>query len=705
MSLDVKAPAQLLIPQTPRGRIWPWLIIVAAVGGGGYWAWSAGFRPSKLWAARATVPAFLTVDEGDVEVYLTENGTLESADNATVFCRVEALLGQVGGQVPGQPGAPGGAAGGRGGQGGPGGAMQGPAGVQGQGNPQADAAAQAAAQKKAAMPKARAGARAAAVRSGTQKSSIANQNAGAAAPAGGGGGMGGGGGGGGGGGMGGGGTGGGGGGGGGMGGGGGGAMAGAGGGGGGGTATGAVPVNPAPMINSFMMKVMRHMSVRPTPKMPVQQKQAVIDPNQQQGGRGRGRGGNNMLMEKPGATRIIFILPEGTPVKAGDLVCEFDSAAFRDEVSAQKIRCLQAESVVKQAQTILEVSEDALREYRDGTYPKDQLALRQYVQMCTLENNRAEKNYKWSSEMFNKGLRARAQLNADKLGVDQTKIALADALRMTERLNKLTAPKLIKSLEANVKAVLADKLAQEATYQLEKDRLKRLEAMVDNCKLRAPRDGIVVYANQASAWGQAQNLIQEGSTVREGQAIFSVPNPANMQVKAKINETKVMHVHPGQTAHVRLDAYADKHLAAKVGEVTVISTPLNMASDVKIYFATVKIDNGFSGLRPGLSAEVDFYLGTRQHVTRIPVQAIRKNAGQSFAAVIRPKQDDSEGPAWEWVRIELGPSNTRFAEVRSGLKPGDKVVALPERLPAPQPTSTAEGKPDTPSRPVKTAQN
>src|SRR5262249_30098230 len=161
--------------------------------------------------------------------------------------------------------------------------------------------------------------------------------------------------------------------------------------------------------------------------------------------------------------------------------------------------------------------------------------------------------------------------------------------------------KLLKSLEANVEAIRADLLSQEASFQLESDRLRRLTEMVENCKLRAPREGIIVYVNQSNGWGSNEVQVQEGATVGEGQPIFSVPDPKNMQVRAKVNESKVALVHSGQVARIRVDAFPDRILRGTVGEVTAIPAAANRMSDVKIYFATVTIQQGFDGLRPGLS--------------------------------------------------------------------------------------------------------
>jgi multidrug efflux pump subunit AcrA (membrane-fusion protein) len=391
------------------------------------------------------------------------------------------------------------------------------------------------------------------------------------------------------------------------------------------------------------------------------------------------------MQEKPGATRIISILPEGTRVKAGQLVCEFDSSAFRDEVQAQKIRYVQAEAWVKQAEALLAVSKISLREYRDGIYPQDRQLIQQYIATCEITAERARRNLAWSKETMAKGFRTPTQVNADALTVQQAELELNDAKRMAERLEVYTMPKLMKALEAKLEAINADLFSQKAAFQLESDRLRRLETMVKNCTLLAPRDGIVVYENQTNGWGSVEAQIQEGVTVREGQPIFSVPDPRTMQVKAKINESKVAQIESGQSVLIRVDAFPKQPLRGTVSEVTAIPAPANRASDVKIYFATVKIAQGFDGLRPGLSAEVDFYLGTRDEVTRIPVQAVREVDGQAFAALTVASASQA-GTSWRWVPITLGQSNELFAEVVEGLKPGDRVVAEPETLtPPPQP--------------------
>ena len=128
------------------------------------------------------------------------------------------------------------------------------------------------------------------------------------------------------------------------------------------------------------------------------------------------------------------------PVKS-----EVSQACSRRQIVA---RHEQAKAWVEQVKTILEVSEIALREYRDGVYPQDRELIRQYITTCRTELQRAEDSLEWSRQAMAKGIRAASQVRVDELSYERAEIALNDALVMQERLERYTAPRLIKSLEA-----------------------------------------------------------------------------------------------------------------------------------------------------------------------------------------------------------------------------------------------------------------
>ncbi len=261
------------------------------------------------------------------------------------------------------------------------------------------------------------------------------------------------------------------------------------------------------------------------------------------------------------------LTPEGTRVKAGEVVAELDSSSYVEEERTQRIRYLQAKSSVEQARSILEVAQITLREYRDGVFPQDLQLLRQYIESCRIARDRSASNLKWSEEMLSMSFRTQFQVKGDRLALEQTEVALQEGEGMLHRLTKYTAPKLIKSLEANVAAIQADLLNQEASFVLEEQRLKRLQRNIEHCTIKAPSDGVIVFANQADWRGMPSVVIDEGVTLREKQPIFNLPDPQHMRVKAKINESKVALVRTGQPVLVVVDAFP----ARTCGSTTPIS--------------------------------------------------------------------------------------------------------------------------------------
>lgn len=664
MALEANQSTALVIPEERRGSWRPWIMAGMAAAVVGLGAWGAGFRPDRLWKKPQEALSTVEVDRGTVDVVVTEYGTLESADNTAVRCQVEALIGLSGTTANAQSGQNG-AAGGQNGQAG-GTGTTGAGGTQTQGATGAASGGGAAAKKGGAASKTSkaGGAKAKATGAGVASPST-TASSGASGGRGG--------------------------------------AAGGAGGAGGATDPTASTGLKRPDVASFNYIVEPHIPLRgATPKAATS---ATATTKQQGGagggsggggrggggrggsggrGGGGGRGGSMDQQEAPGSTRIIWILPEGSPVKKGDVVCELDSAAFKDELQAQRIRFIQAKAWVEQAKSMLEVEEIAYREYKEGIYPQDLQLVRQYIVACQIEEGRAKRNMVWSQETAKKGFRAHAQVKADVLAYEKAQFALTEAKGMLGRLQEYTMPRIMKAREAKIAAIQSDLASQEATFQLETTRLKKLEDMIGFCTLRAPRDGIVAYANQANRWGQVEQPIQEGVTVRQTQPIFYVPDPKRMRVKARINESKFDLVHTGQRVLIRIDAFPDKPLLGTVAEITPIPAPSNMANmDVHVYYVMVNIDSGgFEGLRPGLSTEVDFHVDTHKAVTRVPVQAVRWVRDEPFVAVAT---STGNGMSWQWKQVKLGLTDPMRAEVVSGLNPGDRVIAQPESLPPPNP--------------------
>ena len=130
---------------------------------------------------------------------------------------------------------------------------------------------------------------------------------------------------------------------------------------------------------------------------------------------------------------------------------------------------------------------------------------------------------------------------------------------MLDRLIKFTGKRILKASLAKIAAIRADLLSLESSFQLESDRLRRIEAIIANCTMRAP-DGIVVHANQANGWGRLENQIREGMIVYQSQPIFRLLDSNHLQVRALVNESQVALLRSGQPVLIHLEAFPDRPL-------------------------------------------------------------------------------------------------------------------------------------------------
>lgn len=653
------------------------LLILAVIAGSGFGIWmiTADMRADE--SANEVVPLF-KVDKGEIFVSVVESGTLESSDNATVKCKVEAILGTTSSMGGGQPMTGGGMRGGSGGSmrggisGGSGGGMS-SGGMRGSSGGMSSGSSRGGGS----------------TMGGSMGGADASGGSSGGAMAGGGATMGGAGG---------------------------GAMGG-GGSRGGGTGGGApvvrMPTLMRPRIRSFNYNVPNYVSsLRAVGGSTGSSRGGSSRGGGMMGGgggggmrgggggggggmRGGGGGGGGMMGGgSSGSTTIIKIMPEGQTVKVGDLVAELDSANFRTELESQKIRVTGVKSDLEQVTKTLESAQISLEEFRDGVYPQDKMLLNQYISQVELRANQSAKTLEWSAVQVKKGIRSVNQLQADEFDHNKNKIMLEEAMGMKERLEKFTAPKILKELQARIEAVRTDYFAIKNAYQLEIDRQKKIETMIENCKLFAPRDGIVVYANESNMWGRTEAQIQEGASVREGQAVFKVPNPTRMLVKAQINESKISYIRTGQKTQILIDAFPNKPLIGTVSAVTAIpAPPKGFSTDIRAYIATVNIDTGgFDGLRPGMAAEVSFDVTSKADSTRIPVDSVMFVNGRGFVAV------SAEKNSFTWQPVEIGLMSEQYAEVLGGLLPGQQIAMSPSRLKIPLPDlakyPVAEKKPD-----------
>lgn len=414
----------------------------------------------------------------------------------------------------------------------------------------------------------------------------------------------------------------------------------------------------------------------------------------------------DVFSQVEGRTTIVRLLPEGTRVKKGQLVCELDSAALKDSLINQKITTRGAEIAYQSARLAREAADIAVDEYVEGTFRQEQGTLRaeaaaaqSAIEKADARMERARRARKRVSDLLaSRGdavtpadlvaeLDIEDRLEAAEQSLLREKLALELARTRQQVLQKYTREKVVRELKTDVERKRKDELARQAAWELEKNKEAHLEKQIESCQIYAPNDGILVYAGGSVA---GQPMIEEGAAVRERQMILSVPDISQMQVNAKVREATVDQILPGMKVKVRVDAFPDSMLTGEVASVAPLPDPSNLfRSAIKVYTTLVKLDQSLPGLRPGMTAEVEILIKDHDNVLSVPVEALVESENR------RPRAARKRGPrgqpGWRvavktpsggfaWRDVVLGPSNDKFVEIVEGLQDGDVVITKPQAL-------------------------
>ena len=377
----------------------------------------------------------------------------------------------------------------------------------------------------------------------------------------------------------------------------------------------------------------------------------------------------DVINEVEGQTTIISILAEGKEVKKGDLVAELDSATLSDNLVNQQITTRRARADLDNAEKTRIVAEISVQEYLLGTFPQEEQTIKGDMKLAESDLTRADDRLKWSEAMLKNQYVSASSVLADQMTRQKAEISLANSKMKSYVLKNFTKKKQVTELEANVKKAESDELAKKSTYELEKGKEDKLRRQITKCKIYAPGDGLIVYANDNNMMrGNSGPMIEEGATVRERQKIFSLPDIQHMRVNTKVHESMINRVAIGLPAQIKVDALPTLQLGGSVQSVQPLPDPSSFfASDVKQYTTLVSIDSSNSALRPGMTAQVEILVTQLDDVLAVPVQAVVEAQGKEFVFVVTP-----DGPVQR--EVKLGITNQKLIEVKEGLKEGEEVA-------------------------------
>ncbi|GAC1340369.1 MAG: hypothetical protein NVSMB14_06170 [Isosphaeraceae bacterium] len=388
------------------------------------------------------------------------------------------------------------------------------------------------------------------------------------------------------------------------------------------------------------------------------------------------------------ASTIIELLPQGARVHKGDVVCRLDSSDFEEMVRQQLIKVQTGRAATQQAKLDLETAEMALWEYQKGLVRQREEELQSEIAMAESQLRRARDQVEFRKGMVVKGYAPELQLLDAKITLMTSEMDLARFNQDLQFFHRWEIPDTVRSFGVDVAMAKSEYDYQTRLSEQQERQLKRFETQVRNCVVRAPHDGIVIYATKKDG----TPFMEEGALIRQKQLLFRLPDLSKMEVLAALNETIVNRVEKGMAATVKLEALGSiDPLPAHVGTISpipLLSSHPGANNDVKNYTARILLERVPDGLLPGMSAEVRILSTARHDALVVPNGAILYDEGHEYCYV-------ADADSVERRSIEVGRSTPEYLEVTEGLKEGEQIVLDPSLV---DPSQVDQSPASPPSR-------
>lgn len=419
----------------------------------------------------------------------------------------------------------------------------------------------------------------------------------------------------------------------------------------------------------------------------------------------------SLKSEVEGQTTLIYLIPEGTPVKAGELLVELDASRLQDDLTQQQISVdnaeassirarenlavvkNQAESDIAKAELDYLFAQEDVKQYVDGLYPKELMEAESNISLAEEELKRAAEKLNWSERLYAEKYISLTELESDRLSENRAKLNHKLAVASLELLQNYTSKRKLAELNSNVEQMEmalarvrlkagADIVQAEASHKAaetekRQQRLKfeKYQNQIDKTKILAPRDGLVVYATSVQTGGRrwSQEPLQEGQVVRERQELIYLPSAESMMAEVQIHESSLEKVRVGLPVRVTADALPGKMFTGKVVSIAPLPDAASafMNPDLKVFPTRIFLDGVNSELRTGMSCRAEIIVEQHPNALYVPVQAVIRVRNEPTVYVRGTSNRFEPRP------VQIGLDNNSMVQVLAGLQPGQEVLLTP----------------------------
>jgi HlyD family secretion protein len=207
--------------------------------------------------------------------------------------------------------------------------------------------------------------------------------------------------------------------------------------------------------------------------------------------------------------------------------------------------------------------------------------------------------------------------------------------------------------------------------------LEDAKISAEDTDVRAPISGVIIQRTV-----EVGTVISSAtSNVGGGTVLLQMANLDTVQVRSLVDETDIGKIQPGMAVTITVDAYPNRPFE---GAVLKIEPMAQTAQNVTMFPVLVRIANRDGLLLPGMNAEVEMHVGSRQGVLAVPNAALRTQRDVASAAMVL-------GLTLETMQEQLASAANGGQASLGGTTPGDSAAANVYRTPDGREIALPEG--------------
>jgi HlyD family secretion protein len=325
--------------------------------------------------------------------------------------------------------------------------------------------------------------------------------------------------------------------------------------------------------------------------------------------------------------KITDLVSEGTFVNVGDYVAQLD----KSEVGTKMVT---AETEV----------EKITSEY-------EQARLDTAIEMMKLQNELLNQSYEIEEKQLisdQSTFEAPAVQRQSEIDLEKSERAYQQSLDNISLKRKQNTAKLYQV---------------SLSLRQEQSKLTRLEELMGELKIIAPKDGMVVYKR---TWDGKK--ITSGSQIGWDPTVATLPDLSKMVTKTYVNEIDISHLKKGLTVGLTIDAFPDKSFTGEVVDVANVGEQLPN-TDSKVFEVTIEVNEKDTLLRPAMTTNNNILVEELKDVLFIPQESVFVNDSISYVVV-------KTGLGLKKQQVDLGKTNSNFVVIAKGLKEGEKFLMV-----------------------------